>query len=72
MLNNVLILLCSYISMNMETLRTKEVIGEGSWKNTILRLTDKCSNEPDINKKINLLYKINSVLPVPYQVKFRR
>jgi hypothetical protein len=70
MLNNVLILLCSYISMNMETsLRSKEVIGEGSWKNNILRLTDKCSNEPDINKKINLLYKINSVLPGPYQVK---
>jgi hypothetical protein len=33
-----------------------------------LKLTDKCSNELDINKKINLLYKINSVLPGPNQV----
>jgi predicted DNA-binding protein (UPF0278 family) len=62
-------IVCSYISMNMETsLKSKGVVREGNWKNAILRLADKCSNEPDINKKINLLYKINSVLPRPYQV----
>jgi hypothetical protein len=49
-------------------LKSKEVDREGNWKYTILKLTDKCSNESDINKKINLLYKINSVLPGPYQV----
>ena len=59
----------SYLCMNMETsLKSKEVDRKGNWKNTILKLSDKCSNEPDINKKINLLYKINSVLPRPYQV----
>jgi hypothetical protein len=51
--------------MNMETSLKSKV---ESWKNTILKLTDKCSNEQDINKKINLLYKINSVLPGPYQI----
>jgi hypothetical protein len=50
------------------SLKSKEVDRKGSWKNTILKLSDKCNNEPDINKKINLLYKINSVLPGPYQV----
>ena len=59
----------SYLCMNMETsLKSKEVDRKGNWKNTILKLSDKCSNEPDINKKINLLYKINSVLPGHYQV----
>jgi hypothetical protein len=68
--NNILMLIYPYISMNMKTsaLRSKEVDREGNWKNTILKLTDKCSYEPDINKKINLLYKINSVLPGRYQV----
>jgi hypothetical protein len=67
--NNILILLCSYLCMNMETsLKSKEVDREGNWENAILRLADKCSNEPDVNKKINLLYKINSVLPGPYQI----
>jgi hypothetical protein len=55
--------------MNIKTsLTSKEVDRDGNWKNTILELTDKCSNESDINKKINLLYKINSALPGPYQV----
>jgi hypothetical protein len=55
--------------MNMKTsLKSKEVDRAGNWKNTILKLTDKCSNEPDINNKINLLYKINSVLPGCYQI----
>jgi hypothetical protein len=59
----------SYLCMNMGTsLKSKEVDRKGNWKNTILKLSDKCSNEPDINKKINILYKINSILPAPYQV----
>jgi hypothetical protein len=37
-------------------------------RNTISKLTEECNNEPDINKKIQLLYKINSVLPKPYQL----
>jgi hypothetical protein len=37
-------------------------------RNIISKLTEECNNEPDINKKIQLLYKINSVLPKPYQL----
>ena len=29
----------------------------------ILRLIEECNNEADIDKKIELLYKINSILP---------
>jgi hypothetical protein len=44
----------SYLCMNMGTsLKSKEVDRKGNWKITILKLSDKCSNEPDINKKIN-------------------
>ena len=37
-------------------------------RNTISKLTEKCNDEPNINKKIELLYRINSVLPKPYQL----
>jgi hypothetical protein len=64
-----LILLCAYISMNTRTsLKSKEILGEGNWKNTISKLIEECSNESDINKKTYLFYKINSVLPQPYRV----
>ena len=33
----------------------------------ILRLIEECNNEADIDKKIELLYKINSILPKLYQ-----
>jgi hypothetical protein len=33
-----------------------------------MKIRLSCNNEPDINKKIQLLYKINSVLPKPYQL----
>jgi predicted DNA-binding protein (UPF0278 family) len=39
------------------------------WRNTISKLTEQCNNEPDVNKKIELLYRINSILPKPYQLK---
>ena len=34
----------------------------------ISKLTEECNNEVDINKKIQLLYKINSILPNLYQL----
>ena len=37
-------------------------------RNTISKLTEQCNYEPDINKKIRLLYRINSILPKPYQL----
>ena len=38
------------------------------WKNIISKLTEECNNEPDVNKKIELLYKINCILLKPYQL----
>jgi hypothetical protein len=38
------------------------------WRNMISKLTEECNNEVDINKKIQLLYKINSILPNLYQL----
>ena len=32
------------------------------------KLIEECNNESDIDKKIQLFYKINSMLPIPYQV----
>ena len=37
--------------------------------NILLQLIEDCSNEPDIDKKIEILYHINSLLPKPYQLK---
>jgi hypothetical protein len=37
-------------------------------RETISKLSEECYNEPDINKKIQLLYKINSILPRLYQL----
>jgi hypothetical protein len=36
--------------------------------NVVSKLARKCENEPDINEKIYLLYKINSLLPKQYQL----
>lgn len=36
--------------------------------NAVSKLAQKCDNESDINKKINLLYRINSLLPKSYQL----
>jgi predicted DNA-binding protein (UPF0278 family) len=35
---------------------------------TILKLIEECNNEPDIDKKIHLFYRVNSILPSSYQV----
>jgi predicted DNA-binding protein (UPF0278 family) len=40
----------------------------GYTKDIISKLIEECNNEPDIDKKIQLFYKINSLLPKPYQV----
>jgi hypothetical protein len=37
-------------------------------KNTISKLTEEYNNEPDIDKKIRLLSRINSILPKQYQL----
>ena len=48
--------------------QSKEILSHRNWKNIISKLTEECSYESDINKKVYLFYKINSVLPKPYQV----
>ena len=40
----------------------------GYTKDIISKLIEECNNEPDIDKKIQLFYKINSLLPKSYQV----
>ena len=35
---------------------------------TISKLIEECNNEPDIDKKIQLFYRVNSILPSSYQV----
>jgi hypothetical protein len=38
------------------------------WKNNISKLTEECSNEENVDKKIEILYRINSILPISYQI----
>ena len=38
-----------------------------STRNIISKLIEECNNEPDIDKKIQLFYKVNSMLPEKYQ-----
>ena len=37
--------------------------------NVISKLAQKCENELDVDKKIVLLHKVNSLLPISYQLK---
>jgi hypothetical protein len=36
--------------------------------NIISKLTEECSNEENVDKKIEILYKINSMLPMSFQI----
>ena len=36
--------------------------------NIISKLTEECSNEENVDKKIDILYKINSMLPMSFQI----
>jgi predicted DNA-binding protein (UPF0278 family) len=48
--------------------QTEEDAMNNYTRDTISKLIEQCNNEPDIDKKIQLFYKINSLLPKPYQV----
>jgi predicted DNA-binding protein (UPF0278 family) len=50
------------------SLQTQEALINSYTRDTISKLIEQCNNEPDIDKKIQLFYKINSLLPKPYQV----
>ncbi len=34
----------------------------------ITKLVEECYNELDVDKKVEILYKINSLLPEPYRI----
>lgn len=36
--------------------------------NIVLKLTQKCDNESNIDRKIRILYKINSLIPKKYKL----
>ncbi|MDQ3838001.1 MAG: hypothetical protein M3297_01895 [Thermoproteota archaeon] len=38
------------------------------WKSTISKLTEECSNEENVDRKIKILYRINSILPISDQI----
>ena len=50
------------------SLQAHKAIMNSYTRDTISKLIEQCNNEPDIDKKIQLFYKINSLLPEPYQV----
>jgi hypothetical protein len=37
-------------------------------KNTLSKLIEECNNESDIDRKIQLFYNLNSMLPISYQI----
>jgi predicted DNA-binding protein (UPF0278 family) len=52
--------------MNVGILLSQELL-TNSTRNIISKLIEECNNEPDIDKKIQLFYKVNSMLPEKYQ-----
>jgi len=50
--------------MNMEvSSQPQEIHNGGGLRNTLSKLIEECNSEPDIDKKIQLFYKVNSILP---------
>jgi predicted DNA-binding protein (UPF0278 family) len=52
----------------MISLQTQEALINSYTRETISKLIEQCTNEPDIDKKIQLFHKINSSLPKQYRV----
>ena len=50
------------------SLQTQEALTNSYTRETISKLIEQCNSEPDIDKKIQLFHKINSLLPKQYQV----
>jgi hypothetical protein len=50
--------------MNMEVSSQPQGIHNGGdLRNSLSKLIEECNSEPDIDKKIQLFYKVNSILP---------
>jgi predicted DNA-binding protein (UPF0278 family) len=50
------------------SLQTQEALINGYTRDTISKLIEQCNSEADIDKKIQLFHKINSLLPKQYRV----
>jgi len=50
-----------------KSLRSQKTLMWSDTKDSISTLIEACNNESDIDKKIQLFYKINSMLPEQYQ-----
>jgi hypothetical protein len=48
-------------------LRSQETLMRSNAKDSLSTLIEECNNESDIDKKIQLFYKIYSMLPEQYQ-----
>jgi predicted DNA-binding protein (UPF0278 family) len=52
----------------MISLQTQEALINSYTRETISKLIEQCTSEPDIDKKIQLFHKINSSLQKQYRV----
>ncbi|MGA7542447.1 MAG: hypothetical protein WBW34_05220 [Nitrososphaeraceae archaeon] len=52
----------------MTSSQSQEIFTNNQKRNILSKLIEECNNESDIDKKIQLFYKINSMLPISYQV----
>ena len=52
---------------SQKSLRSQETLMRSNTKGSLSTLIEECNNESDIDKKIQLFYKINSMLPEQYQ-----
>jgi hypothetical protein len=48
--------------------QSQKILTNNQKRNTLSKLIEECNNEPDIDKKIQLFYNLNSMLPVSYQI----
>ena len=52
----------------MTSSQSQEIFTNNQKRNILSKLIEECNDESDIDKKIQLFYKINSMLPISYQV----
>ena len=50
------------------SLQMQEALINSYTRDTVSKLIEQCSSEPDIDKKFQLFHKINSLLPKQYRV----
>jgi hypothetical protein len=52
----------------MTSSQSQKIFTDNQKRNTLLKLIEECNNESDIDKKIQLFYNLNSMLPILYQI----